>query len=114
MDMEPSSERLKAKRRRYPLGEYGLVIVLGLLFLGSWGLQAVFQVGVNGDTWGKFWASTMENWQSEYLQLFSFVVLTTYLIFRGSHESKDSDDEVNEKLNEILRQLDEGRDQRLG
>jgi hypothetical protein len=114
MDMESSSQKFTPTKRRYPLGDYGLVVVLGLLFLGSWGLQAIFQVGVNGDTWGKFWASTMENWQSEYLQLFSFVALTTYLIFRGSHESRDSDDEVNEKLDEILRRLDENDDQRAG
>ena len=46
---------------------------------------------------GYFWswmASTFENWQSEFLQLFTMVLLTAFLIHRGSTESKDSDDEL--------------------
>jgi sensor domain CHASE-containing protein len=43
--------------------------------------------------------------QSEFLQLLTFVVLTTYLIHRNSHESRDSDDEMQQSLNRIEKRL---------
>jgi hypothetical protein len=92
--------------KRYPLGDQGLGIVLAVLFLGSWAGQAVFQVWVNGDDWNEFWASTLENWQSEAFFLLTFVVLTAFFSFNGSPESKSSDDELNGKLDEIQGKLD--------
>jgi hypothetical protein len=88
--------------RIYPLGDRGLAIVLGGLFLASWAAQAIFQIGAEGETWSAFWASTMENWQSEFLQLLTFMVLTSFLVYRGSPESRDSDDELQAKVDEIL------------
>jgi hypothetical protein len=41
-----------------------------------------------------FFASVFENWQSEFFQVFAFVVLTAYFIHRGSHESADGNDEM--------------------
>jgi hypothetical protein len=38
---------------------------------------------------GHFLEVTMENWESEFLQMFGFVVLTTFLYQKGSAESKD-------------------------
>ena len=35
----------------------------------------------------------MENWESEFLQMFAFVVLTAFLFQKGSSESKDPDKE---------------------
>ena len=35
----------------------------------------------------------MENWESEFLQMFFFVVLTAFLYQKGSAESKDPDKE---------------------
>lgn len=93
--------------RRYPLGDRGLAIVLAMLFLGSWVLQAIFQVGIEDESWPAFWSATMENWQSEFLQLLTFLTLTAKLIYRGSPESRDSDDETSDKLDEMLRKLDE-------
>jgi hypothetical protein len=109
--------------KKYPLGNYGLTIVLALLFLSSWGLQTYFgwrhfaaeqqahhqaaQVwGKEGfiNDWGE---ATFENWQSEFLQLLTFVVLTAFLVHRGSHESKDGDDEQKEQLDRIEARLDE-------
>ena len=85
----------------------------------SWIAQFVFEVFVVRDEaqshggsfhwaefWPQFWQSTMENWQSEFLQLLTFVVFTTYLIYRGSHESKDNDDEVFEMLQRIEEKLE--------
>jgi hypothetical protein len=47
----------------------------------------------------------MENWQSEFLQLLTFVVVTTFLIHKGSHESKDTDDEMMAMLKRIEARL---------
>ena len=101
--------------------DYSLSLVLAALFLIAWGLQtwmgwvefvaeqqalghaaAVF--GADGYVWS--WGqATFENWQSEFLQLLTFVVLTTYLIHRGSHESKDSDEAMQAQLDRIERRL---------
>src|SRR5688572_16341266 len=100
--------------KRPPFGNYGLGWVLLGLFLASWAVQtwtgwrqfqseqhehgqpaAVF--GNDGYVWD--WSqATFENWQSEFLQLLAMVALTSVLIFRGSAESKDSDDEMKEAL----------------
>jgi len=62
--------------------------------------------GDGGYVWN--WArTTLENWQSEMLQLFAMVVLTSFLLFRGSPESKDGDDEMKETLARLERRLEE-------
>lgn len=102
--------------------ERNLGMVLLVLFLASWALQAWtgwhhFQAeqseheqaatvfGQSGYVWS-FLQATMENWQSEFLQLLTFVVLTAFLIYKGSPESRDSDDEMKETLKRIEAQLD--------
>ena len=37
---------------------------------------------------GHLWEATFENWESEFLQMAAFVVLTAFLIQRGSPESR--------------------------
>ncbi len=46
---------------------------------------------------GHFFESTFENWESEFLQMALFVVLSIHLYQKGSSESKDpdKDEEVN-------------------
>jgi hypothetical protein len=39
-----------------------------------------------------FWEATTENWESEFLQMFIYVVLTAYLFQKGSSESKKLDE----------------------
>jgi hypothetical protein len=103
--------------------DYNLSIVLFALFLASWLGQTVtgwFEfvaeqqqhgqaaqvLGQDGYVWP--WAqATLENWQSEFLQLLTFVILTAYLIHKGSHESKDSDDRMQAQLDRIERRLEE-------
>jgi hypothetical protein len=111
--------------------DYSLSIVLFLLFMAAWIGQTIMgwvefaseqeahdQAAQIFGPEGYFWAwgqATLENWQSEFLQLFTFVVLTAYLVHKGSHESKDTDDQMQAQLNRIERQLDElssGRDGR--
>ena len=103
------------------LRDYGLSIVLAGLFFVSWLLQATSGwvefaaeqqshgeaaqlFGESGYIW-EFLARTFENWQSEFLQLFTMVVLTAFLIHRGSQESKDSDEEMKMMLNRLERRL---------
>lgn len=108
--------------KKYPLGNYGLTIVLAILFMTSWitqsyagwkqfsaeqqqhGQQAKL-AGEDGYLWD-WLAKTMENWQSEFLQLLTFVVLTSFLIHKGSHESRDEDDKTEERLERIEKKLD--------
>lgn len=110
-------------KRKYPLGPYGLSIVLAAVFLVSWILQtyagwkdfaseAISQgqtaqwFGEQGYIW-RWLSQTMENWQSEFLQLLTFVSLTAMFIHKGSHESKDNDDEVSDQLDRIESMLKE-------
>jgi len=46
---------------------------------------------------------TLENWQSEFLQLIWQVAGLAYLLYLGSPQSKEGDDRKEEKLDEILR-----------
>ena len=54
-----------------------------------------------GDFLAEFSQSTLENWQSEFLQLFSFTVLAAVLIHKGSAESRDGSDRVEAALKRI-------------
>jgi hypothetical protein len=40
---------------------------------------------------GQFLSALFENWESEFLQMWAFVMLTAYLFQRGSPESQDPD-----------------------
>jgi succinate dehydrogenase hydrophobic anchor subunit len=99
---------------------FGLSLAFCGLFLVSWTAQAIAEWGsfrndqiahgqpaAFGDFVIEFGQSTLENWQSEFLQLFSFVVLSAVLIHRGSGESKDSADRMEQKIDEIAKRLDE-------
>jgi hypothetical protein len=85
----------------------GLSVVFLLMFLGSLGGQAIAghadfneQQRFHGDpaisvgrylTSSSFAVDVMENWQSEYLQFTTFILLTVWLLQRGSPESKELD-----------------------
>jgi hypothetical protein len=97
---------------------YNLSIVLLFLFLVSWGGQLISQyykvyneqlekgLPFEWSTfWPEFFSATFENWQSEFLQLLTFVVLTAFLIHKNSAESRDGTDRIERKLDEILKKL---------
>jgi hypothetical protein len=87
----------------------GLSIAFILLFLFSVGGQILFgleeynkELSEEGGlpvnlgaylTSGHFLQATFENWESEFLQMALFVVLTIFLQQKGSSESKDFDKE---------------------
>jgi heme A synthase len=98
--------------------EFGLGLSLMILFLGTWVAQGIAQWQTYtdeqlahgestqaGDFFSEFAHSTLENWQSEFLQLFAFVALTALYIHKGSAESKDSDEKVEAALRRIEEQL---------
>jgi hypothetical protein len=81
-----------------------LIIIMAVVFFGSWFAQSVTGwTDFNQDqqahgeatvSWlsyvgsSTFWESTLQNWQSEFLAVGSFAVLTVFLRQRGSPESK--------------------------
>ncbi len=100
---------------------YGLSVVLAGLFLISWMLQGLTGwvefageaqthgqpatlFGGDGYIWS-WMAATFENWQSEFLQLFTMAVFTAFLVHRGSSESRDSDEETMLVLTDIQDRL---------
>ncbi len=86
----------------------GLTIVLMLLFLGSlvgqWlagvhfeneqliehGEEPIGAIAFLSDP--QFLSTVFENWESEFLQMSAYVVLTAFLFQRGSAESEDPDE----------------------
>jgi membrane protein implicated in regulation of membrane protease activity len=103
---------------RKTFSNFGLSIVLVILFFTSWVAQGIaeWQTFVDeqrahqepvavGNFIAQFAQSTLENWQSEFLQLFSFVVLAALYLHRGSAESRDSDDRMEEALKRIEAKL---------
>jgi hypothetical protein len=96
--------------------EFGLGLGLMMLFFATWighGI-AEWQTYTDqqrehgepveaGDFFAEFGQSTLENWQSEFLQLFAFVVLAALYIHKGSAESKDGE----ERLEAALRRIEE-------
>jgi hypothetical protein len=94
----------KAGGWRTRLYENSLILVMGLLFFGSWLGQSVTgwtqyndeqrMQGAETVSWlgyvqrADFWEATLQNWQSEFLAVGTMVVFSVYLRQRGSPESK--------------------------
>jgi hypothetical protein len=107
---------------RRVLRDYSLSLVLTALFLLCWGVQTwvgwvefvseqqahaqtAVVFGADGYIWT--WAeATFENWQSEFLQLAAFVVLSAYLLHKGSPQSKEGSERQERKLDDVARKLD--------
>jgi hypothetical protein len=98
--------------------EFGLGLSLMLLFFTTWIGHGISQWqkytdeskehGESteiGDFVNEFATSTLENWQSEFLQLFAFVVLAALYIHKGSAESKDTEENIEASLRRIEEKL---------
>ncbi len=96
---------------------YSFGIVTGVLFVMAWAGQFFFQLMVVeqdaaahaqpfawSDFWPRFLSSTLENWQSEFLQLVWQTAGLSLLLFWGSSQSKESDERVERKLDLLLRE----------
>lgn len=112
------SIRNERTRGRSVWREFGLGLSLMMLFFVTWFAHGVAewqtytdqqrehgQSAEVGDFVSEFGQSTLENWQSEFLQLFAFVVLAALFIHKGSAESKDSDEKVEASLRRIEEKL---------
>jgi hypothetical protein len=98
--------------------DFSLGLGLMILFLGTWVAHGIaeWQTYTDdqaehgepaevGDFVSTFAQSTLENWQSEFLQLFSFVVLAALYIHKGSAESKEGAEKLEASLRRIEEQL---------
>jgi hypothetical protein len=102
--------------------DFGLSITLATMFLVSWAIQtwmgwvefvseqaghgqAAEAFGPDGYVW-RWGQATFENWQSEFLQVFVFIVLTTFLVHKKSHESPDTDYDTEAALRRIEAKVD--------
>jgi len=52
---------------------------------------------------------TFENWQSEFLQLLWQVVGLAYFLYVGSPSSKENDDRMEAKIDELMKRLPDGQ-----
>jgi hypothetical protein len=94
---------------------------LGLFFLGLFLLSWIAQLVVqwfqfrdeqlahnaapsfwSSEFWASFGQATLENWQSEFLQLGAFVIAGAYFVYKGSSESPDSAERIEAKIDELL------------
>jgi hypothetical protein len=91
-------------------------LITGALFLLAWVGQFIFQmITVRQDAeehgqsfqWSEFFpqffSSTMENWQSEFLQLVWQAAGLALFYFWGSSQSKESDERLEAKIDLLLR-----------
>jgi uncharacterized protein DUF6766 len=101
---DESPDWAKPRGIRTAVYSNSLLIVMSVIFFGSWFAQSVTgwtkfnaeQVDHHEHTisWigylgsADFWESTLQNWQSEFLAVGSFVAITVFLRQRGSPESK--------------------------
>jgi len=105
------------------LRDHGWLLILVILFGASWAGQLLFQMMEFATTsrahgepprwaefWPEFWSRTLENWQSEFLQL-AFATYGTYKIvernLRKSSWEMDKDD-----LRTILRAIEDLKENR--
>lgn len=106
-------------RARSLLKDYGFFWVTFALFLGSlaghwtfgWFAYVDEQAahGMPAEAGGYFVLmarDTLENWQSEFLQLVWQVGGLAFLLHLGSPQSKEGDERKEEKLDRILRAVD--------
>ncbi|HSW17283.1 MAG TPA: DUF6766 family protein [Ramlibacter sp.] len=98
---------------------YGFAWITGGLFafsfVGHWGfgwLAFVQEQSAHGEAAqvGQYLVlmgrDTLENWQSEFLQLLWQVIGLTFFLYIGSPQSKEEDDRLEEKLDAILKRVD--------
>ncbi|WP_219508994.1 DUF6766 family protein [Nonomuraea ceibae] len=96
---------------------YSFALWTGAFFLFSWLGQFIFQLvvfqneqGEHGQefAWAEylpqFLASTLENWQSEFLQLIWQAAGLAFLYYWGSSQSKESDERMEAKLDALLKE----------
>lgn len=108
------------RKPRWPVA-YSFALVTGVLFLVSWAGQLVFQaVEAAGEAqahgrvfaWAEFWpqflAATLENWQSEFLQLVWQAAGLGLFYHWGSSQSREQTDRLEAKVDQLLKRGNDG------
>ena len=103
----------------FRFGNYGFFYFTAIFFILSLSGHAVFEwlayindqadhgaVATTNGFLVIFLRDTLENWQSEFLQLIWQVAGLSFLLHVGSPQSKEGDDRKEEKLDAILRAVD--------
>jgi len=75
--------------------------------------QAHAQPILTSDYLVEMMRDTLENWQSEFLQLLWQVGGLAVLLYVGSPQSKEGDDRMEAKIDEILRKVDPQNAERI-
>jgi hypothetical protein len=65
------------------------------------------------DYFNETFRDTMENWQSEFLQLMWQVAGLSILWYIGSSQSKEGDDRLEEKIDLLIKRLDSEKGKQL-
>jgi hypothetical protein len=97
---------------------YSFGLITGAFFLVSWAGQFIFQLIVQRNeseqhgqpfSWSEylpqFFSSTLENWQSEFLQLVWQAAGLAMFYFWGSSQSKEGEDRVEAKIDRLLQEI---------
>ena len=87
------------------LKKYAFLWITLILFSGSFIGQWYYGFST-GNTWQDNMRHTLENWQSEFLQLIWQVVALTYLWYIGSPQSKEEEERNQEMLGWIMKNID--------
>lgn len=122
-ETKASSQEAVGRQTRGNLwGNYSLGIVLIAGFIITWALmtwtgwqqfvttqhehgQTAQIFGSSGYIW--FWGvETFENWQSDFLQQAGIVILGAYLLYKGSSQSKESEDHIEQVVQRIQQRVE--------
>ncbi len=117
----------RAAQKLGALGKYSYAWLTLAFFLISFVLHWYFgweafqdEARTHGETpeWSQYLTQasrdTFENWQSEFLQLLWQVVGLAYFLYIGSPSSKENDDRLEAKIDELMRlQAGDDKGQRL-
>ena len=108
--------------------DYGLSITLFVLYglaqvgsaIAGW-IEFVDEASQHGQVAtvfgddGYIWTlleQTLQNWQSEFLALTTLIVLSAVLLHRGSEQSRDGQDDLQRRLEEVQRRVEALADRR--
>lgn len=114
-----TADRAERKREHAWGGKRGFLWVTLALFIislaGHWGFgwleyqsdQEEHGAAVDGrDYFNEMMRGTLENWQSEFLQLIWQVAGLSFLWYVGSPQSKEGDERKEELMKHVLRKVD--------
>lgn len=95
----PSRKKEKSTMSHWK--KWGTAWILLGLFVLSWFAHGVVQLIVLGEDGPAFWHSTLENWQSEWLQLLVQAVLVVGLAEKLFQKSMEQQNRIEKKIDDM-------------